>query len=51
VKALVAAVVSAVVSVVCQSVRFYSHVICPVSTNLSCRSPFGLPKGVCAFSV
>jgi hypothetical protein len=34
--------------VVCQSVRFYSHVICPVRLFGS-QTLFGLPKGVCGF--
>ena len=37
-----------IVFVVCQSVRFYSHVICPVRLFGS-QTLFGLPKGVCVF--
>ena len=37
-----------VLFVVCQSVRFYSHMICPVRLFGS-QTLFGLPKGVCGF--
>src|SRR5262249_25807821 len=37
------------VSLVFQSVRFYSHVICPVSPDCPCRSPSAGRRGFSSF--